>query len=288
MIQARWYIPTGDELIYHYCPPSSFIEIVRSRTIWLSASYALNDISERSWGYSIFGKVTDKLRETVGAEFVNQITRPIAMGYLHAMQMIGCFSLDGDMLSQWRAYAQDGEGFAIGFSPKLIEMPAKKLRVLYDESDQIQELLGNFMHIYEVEKSVGFKYGEEFQSHLYQIGLDLCAYKNPAFREEREIRLTHVCGMVPAGKSIKILALGAIDPSGERLSDPLETGFRVRKSLIIPYVVADYSNKSTVNPIKEVVLGPQNENNPVNVEIFLNTIGVLDVAVRRSTAPYRP
>jgi hypothetical protein len=127
MIKDRWYVPTGDELIYHYCPPSSFVEIVRSRTIWMSASYALNDISERSWGYSIFGKVTDRLRETVGVDFVDQITRPVAVGYLHAMQMIGCFSLDGDMLSQWRAYAQDGEGFAIGFSPKLIEMPAKQL-----------------------------------------------------------------------------------------------------------------------------------------------------------------
>jgi hypothetical protein len=288
MIKDRWYVATGEELIYHYCPPSSFVEIVRSRTIWLSASYALNDISERSWGYSIFGKVTDRLRETVGAEFVDQITRPVAVGYLHGMQMIGCFSLDGDMLSQWRAYAQDGEGFAIGFSPKLIEMPAKQLRVLYDENDQIQELLDNFMHIYEVEKSFGFKYGEKFQGHLFHIGLDLCAYKNPAFREEREIRLTHVCGMVPAGKSIKIVALGAISQSGERLSDALETRFRVRKSVIIPYVVADYTNKGAVNPIKEVVLGPQNENDPVNVDIFLNTMGVSEVAVRKSTAPYRP
>jgi hypothetical protein len=288
MIKDRLYIPTRDELIYHYCSPFSLIEIVKSRSIWLSASYALNDISERSWGYSIFGKATAELRKTVSPDFVNHITRPVAEGYLHAMQMIGCFSLDGDMLSQWRAYAQDGEGFAIGFSPKLMKLPAKKLRVLYDESEQIKELLGNFKHIHEVEKSLGFKYGEEFQSHLYQIGLDLCAYKNPAFREEREIRLTHVCGMVPVGKSIKIVALGAIGPTGERLSEPLETRFRVRKSLVIPYVMADYSDKGAVNPIKEVVLGPKNENDPINVEMFLNTIGMLDVAVRKSSAPYSP
>ena len=118
--------------------------------------------------------------------------------------MIGCFSLAGDMLSQWRAYAQDGDGLAIGFSPGLITMAAVKLRVLYDENEQFQELLDNFMHIYEVEKSVGFKYGEEFQQHLFRIGMCLCAYKNPGFSEEREIRLAHVCGMVPAGKSIKI------------------------------------------------------------------------------------
>jgi hypothetical protein len=167
-------------------------------------------------------------------------------------------------------------------------MPAVELRVLYDENAQVQELLNNFSHVYEVEKSIGFKYGEEFQNHLFRIGMCLCAYKNPAFLEEREIRLTHVCGMVPAGKSMKIQALGAIGPSGERLSEPLETRFRVRESVIVPYVAADYSNKGTVNPIKEIILGPQNDNDPVNVEIFLNTIGLSDVHVRKSTAPYRP
>jgi hypothetical protein len=245
MIQDRLYIPSENELIYHYCPPESFIEIVRNRTIWLSASYTLNDISERSWGYSVFGRVTEKLRETFGAEFVDQVSQPVVAGYLHGLQMIGCFSLAGDTLSQWRA-CQDGEGFAIGFSPGLIEMPAVKLRVLYDENEQMQELLNNFGHIYEIEKSVGLKYSEEFQHHLFRVGMCLCAYKNPGFWEEREIRFTHVCGMVPAGKSIKIQALGAIGQSGERLSDPLQTRFRVRKSMIVPYVAADYSNKGTM------------------------------------------
>ena len=200
--------------------------------------------------------------------------------------MVGCFSLDGDVLSQWRAYAQDGEGFAIGFSPLLIKLPAKKMRILYDENEQIKELLGNFMHIHEVEKSFGFKYGEEFRKHLYHVGFDFCAYKNPAFREEREVRFTHICGMVPAGKSIKIVALGAIGPSGERLSEPLETRFRVRNSVVIPYVAADYSNNGAVNPIKEVILGPTNNNDQTNIEMFLNTVGVSDVTVRKSAAPY--
>ena len=50
--------------------------------------------------------------------------------------MISCYSLDPDVLSQWRAYADDGRGFAIEFSAKLMQMPAKKLRVLYDEERQ--------------------------------------------------------------------------------------------------------------------------------------------------------
>jgi Protein of unknown function (DUF2971) len=129
------------------------------------------------------------------------------------------FLLDADLLSQWRAsYADDGRGFAIGFSPKLMQkVPAKQLRVLYEEGAQIFELMNNLRHVYQVEKSKNFRYDEEFQSHLYQLGLDLCAYKNPAFQEEKEIRLAHICGFNRGDKAV--VALGARDALGERVSD---------------------------------------------------------------------
>jgi hypothetical protein len=100
------------------------------------------------------------------------------------------------LLSQWRAYADDARGFSIGFLPKQMKMPAKKLRVLYDPDVQMQEITGNLRHVYTVEKSKGFTYDNEFGSHLYGVGLDLCAYKHPAFQEEREVRLVHACGFI--------------------------------------------------------------------------------------------
>jgi len=167
-----------------------------------------------------------------------------------------------------------------------MQIPAKPLRVLYDEGAQMRELIGNLKHTYEVEKSAGFKYGDEFQTHLFQVGLDLCAFKDPAFREEdREIRLAHVCGIDRKAK--KVLPAGARSPDGEKISDPLETRFRMKKGVLVPYVIVDYSNRGTVAPIKEIVLGPRNENAELNIEIFLNTIGVAGVTVVRSNAPYR-
>ena len=287
MILDRLYKPAEPELIYHYCPPEAFLQIVSSRTIWLSASYTLNDSTERSWGYSIFVKAAKSLEQEVGSEFVNWIAEPVIAGDSHSMLMIACFSLDADVLSQWRAYADDGRGFAIGFSPQLMQVPAKPLRVLYDEDAQLKELIGNLKHTYEVEKLRGFKYGDEFQSHLFHMGLDLCAYKNPAFREEREIRLAHLCGL--DRKTKKVLPLGARSPAdGTRLSEPLKTQFRMSKGVLVPYVIVHYSKDSVAVPIKEIVLGPRNENAELNIEVFLNTIGVVDVTVRRSTVPYRP
>ena len=67
-----------------------------------------------------------------------------------------------------------------------MQMSAKPLRVLYDEEDQIRELVGNLRHIYGYEKSIGFKFDEKFQGHVFGIGFDLCAYKHPCFMEERK------------------------------------------------------------------------------------------------------
>jgi hypothetical protein len=85
----------------------------------------------------------------------------------------------------------------------------------------------------------------------------------------------------------KIVPLGARSQDGVRLSGPLETHFRVSMGIVVPFVLVDYSAERTVNPIKEVVLGPQNENDEQNIQIFLNSIGVENVTVRRSRLPYR-
>ncbi len=287
MILDRLYTPTENELIYHYCRAEAFLEIIKSRTIWQSAYYVLNDTMEREWGYLVFTRVAKQLQEAVGKEFIDRITPMIQTAYSYSVLMISCYSLDADVLSQWRAYGDDGRGFAIGFSPKLMEMPAKKLRVLYDEEAQIRELSGNLKHTYEYEKSIGFKFDDQFQTHWFNIGLDLCAYKNPAFKEEKEIRLAHVSGLASQGKSKKLIPLGARDQDGKRLSAPIEINFRIRDGTVIPYVALDYTNRGANSPIKEIILGPRNENSESNVDIVLNSIGMTDVRVRRSNVPYR-
>jgi hypothetical protein len=138
-----------------------------------------------------------QLEVEIGKTFIDNVNVMINVANESTIIMISSYSLDGDVLSQWRAYADDGHGFAIGFSKQLMELPAKPLRVLYDEEIQISELQGNLRHTYEYERSIGFKYDDKFKSHWYQIGVDLCAYKNPAFSEEKEIRLAHVSGLVP-------------------------------------------------------------------------------------------
>ena len=287
MIKDRFYEPPNGELIYHYCRAEAFLEIVRHRAMWFSAYWVMNDALEREWGYTRFFQVLDALRSEFNEEFIEQVSIGIRFGTFANVAMISCYSLDADVLSQWRAYADDGRGFAIGFDPTLMKMPAKKLRVLYDETTQFSELSGNVRHVFDYEKSIGFKFNDEFRSHWVNFGMDLVAYKHHGFKEEKEIRLVHASGLVPDNHSFKIVPLGARDRDGNEIIGPQEVRFRVSNGIVIPYVALDYSNGGKEAPIREVILGPRNESAESNIQLFLNTRGLQGVRVRRSTVPYR-
>jgi hypothetical protein len=285
MILDREYDPSDADLIYHYCPAQAFVEIVNNRSLWLSAYWTMNDETEREWGYGAFEKAAKELHHKVGQEFLERVYEPVKISLLKTVPMIASLSLEGDLLNQWTRYADSGRGFSIGFSAKPMKhLPIRHLRVLYEEDVQVQELLEKLSHIYQYEKSIGFKYDEKFQTHVFNIGNDLCAYKNPAFEQEQEIRFVHMSAMVPVGSSFKIRALGARDQSGKRVHKPLKIHFRVREGVVTPYVILDYSKGGAISPIKEVILGPGNENSELNINLFLNTIGMKDVIVRRSKA----
>src|ERR1700731_4088345 len=112
MIKDRFYIPADNELIYQYCSPDAFLGIIKSRAVWLSAYYTLNDSMERTWGYSIFLRTLEQLRNQLDKEFVSITTNIILSAFKSTMIMISSYSLDADVLSQWRAYADNGRGFA--------------------------------------------------------------------------------------------------------------------------------------------------------------------------------
>jgi hypothetical protein len=200
--------------------------------------------------------------------------------------MISSYSLKGDLLSQWRAYADDGRGFAIGISTRELEMPAKPLRVLYDRAAQRYELTNNIRHVFEVEKRFGFRYDARFFQHWFNFGLDLCAYKHPSFAEEMEIRRVHITGSALSENERRMIPLGAVDGTGVARSGPVPIHYRARNGIQVPYVILDITDGGRNAPIKEIVLGPKNSDSEKNVDMFLASAGWGDVKARRSEAPY--
>src|SRR5262249_35235518 len=98
MIAHRLYQPQADDLIYHYCGADAFLNIVKSQTMWFSATYTLNDYMEQRWGLSVYRQAVSKLAQDVDGAFLENIDPLIEQAYLSSLLLISSYSLDGDVL----------------------------------------------------------------------------------------------------------------------------------------------------------------------------------------------
>ncbi|MCX5827610.1 MAG: DUF2971 domain-containing protein, partial [Deltaproteobacteria bacterium] len=106
-------------VLYHYCSTSVFVSIIENRSIWLSSLNLSNDSLEGKLVAEIVARIStsDGLDQASseelqkGVNFIEQIVD--GLGF--------CLSEEGDLLSQWRGYAEDATGFSIGFSKKYLE-----------------------------------------------------------------------------------------------------------------------------------------------------------------------
>lgn len=112
-----------------------------------------------------------------------------------------CFSENSDLLSQWRAYGNDGQGVAIGFNAELLSRiddvnNYNYVKVIYNQKSvlkNIQEYMeGNLKYIFGniTEKELNpVDIMFNLAPILTPILQDRFAFKHPSFREEREWRL---------------------------------------------------------------------------------------------------
>jgi hypothetical protein len=112
-------------LIYHYTDGAGLLGILDSGKIRLTDVFGLNDPSEVLHGVKRAGEIL-----TVKAQHAHPAAKVFAKKYSAALDLhltnvahffVACFSLDGDELGQWRAYADNGNGFALGFDTGALE-----------------------------------------------------------------------------------------------------------------------------------------------------------------------
>lgn len=222
---------------YHYCSTATFHSIVTGRTIRLSDPSAMNDKMEGLWCRKLFINMCQEIglseEETALINLIFDIKKI-------SRRAIICFSEEGDLLSQWRGYADDGRGFAIGFSRDIASLPADEPpayfnAVWYDESTQRSALMPYAeMAANALKQKADSAYLrgiiEDVQLYAYKI-------KNPGFGEEREWRL--------------IVEL-----------DEKFSGYNIRQDCLVPYKEYHLRPKHAQHfPefIKEIVIGPKNK-----------------------------
>lgn len=282
MIISREYKPKENDLIYHYCDSNAFFAICTNRKLWMNDLHSMNDFMELHWGYSIWEQSANTRIEKYGKEFLDEIDEVIHFSGFQSLLLANCFSTDKDVLSQWRAYADDGKGYVIGFNAKeLLGLPIRALQVLYDKEQQIKEATATIDALYQLKQEDS----NEFKTFCNVFGYDLSAFKNPAFIEEKEIRLIHLLDFKKSNDFMKLVDKGGIYFGEDRKGEEIK--FRIKQDIPTPYIELDFSNNNKINPFKEVVIGPKNEVMKTAIRIFLETIGIEKVEINKSNASYR-
>jgi hypothetical protein len=138
--------------LYHYTDTNGFFGILKTKKVWATDYKFLNDPSEHFYGRSIVKKVLEELIEENSDIPVKSIyemrfgSSPIKYETFSRGYYICSLTEEKDSLEQWRAYGNNGKGFAIEFDidSKYIggeidflgEIPHKLLKVIYNAEEQ--------------------------------------------------------------------------------------------------------------------------------------------------------
>lgn len=279
----RRYYPTDEDVIYHYCSAEVFNLICSNKKIRLCDIFTMNDSKEMHWGYSKWEEAITTIHQKIDHGLIEEIDEIISSSGVLGLPLAACFSKNKDVLSQWRAYADDGRGFALGFRAKnLLTLPVMPLEVLYEESKQKDEIAKTILAINEVEKN---KRSDNFFRACFEFSFNLVAYKNPFFYEEGEVRLMHILNFVESNDSLKLIDRGGYR-DGESIAGE-KVSFSMKDSVPVAYIDLSFFDDNAVNPLIEVIIGPKNHASVTAISIYLETLGLGNVKLAKSSIPYR-
>lgn len=296
MLLNRLFQSKDECVVYHYCSAETLRAILESKHLRFTDINMLNDSYETKWGYSAFEeaatrliKRTDLSEEVpeMSVDFFESVDEVISRIQTIAHPFVSCFSFDGDSLEQWRSYADDGRGFAIGFRvPKLQQLPVSVLSVEYDREAQIKEMMAALVALYFRKTADTKEQRDKFFEDCVLTATYMVAFKHSAFRHEQELRCLHAVNVKFESECIRFS-----DPSGQNENgqqfDGLPVKFQVRENHLCAYMDIPFCAQNGAHPVAEIVLGPKNHSNVGNVLLYLGGLGYSGVTLKASSIPYR-
>jgi hypothetical protein len=275
-----------NDTFYHYCSNETLCSIINNTSIRLSSLSLSNDKTE--------GRLVSGLFKDLAAE--ESVMIDDLLGYIKAAEennhALGfCLSAEDDLLSQWRGYADNASGVAIGFSRECLEKFSDgedlRWKTTHGQFVQVEYSLARqkelIRPIFEVMKDLASKEPlklfsgscvsaiennsrldayNELQARTMELLPKVFLLKDEGFSEEREWRV--------------IIQLDERDMAG------FGCDYRVIGNKIVPY--KDFS--LDCSGIREVVLGPRNTNSELGVMSLLESKNIWGVNVRKSQIPY--
>ena len=296
MLMNRLLRAKDEQIVYHYCSAETLRAILESKRIRFTDISMLNDSYETKWGYSAFEEAATRLIKRTGVResvpempiaFFDSVAEVLSRIQTIAHPFVSCFSSDGDSLEQWRAYADDGQGFAIGFRASMLQqLPVSVLSVEYNRECQIKEMMAALVALYFRKNAETKTEQDKFFEDCVLTATYSVAFKHSSFRHEQELRCVHAVNVKFQNECIRFSDPGGLDDNGLRY-EGLPVNFQVRDNHLCAYLDMPFFAQDGTHPIAEIVLGPKNHSNAGNVFLYLGGLGYSKVDLKASSIPYR-
>lgn len=229
--------------VYHYTTIAALAGILDSRAIYCTDYRQLNDMTELKLGVGTLEAAISARGENFGisADDVGAALDRLAIfrngGLFHISMFAASFSMFGNDLTQWRAYAPT-DGVSIGFNEQLLRQTAQDQNfvcgpIRYRGGPLFEEWLN--------EQLLGMKEGLLRKTAIAGFERWACEVasllKNPDFRSEQEWR----CAFV-------------LRDNTTQPRPPID--YRVTCTRVVRYVSLDLSDTNLSELISEVIVGP--------------------------------
>lgn len=288
------------KIYYHYCSLETLIHIIKDKKIRLCNIGKMNDEQECIDIEKILLKIiADEKLDKSNPEILDLVRTYRDYRDDRHMPYIACFSEENDRLSQWRAYANDGEGVCIGFdfedfedmeeqSPSLVTIVGTNLgysKVIYSIDEKKGIIDESIKYFIEVMKKAKNDFGlmqtlnDAVSNRLLK---NTTIFKNQAFEEEAEYRIIYL----PLTNSVKEIDLDSNDSTLVYLKDTVELkrNFYAKKDTIVGFYEYPFKAKA----IKNIVLGPKCklDSNDIDLKNLLKD-NHIEAKIYKSKASYR-
>ena len=279
--------------LYHYTNAQGLRGILESGRVWFTDYRHLNDPSELTHGIKVAHDVARSL-----CEDADERVRLFLENFIHMLRadnftgnlefFIASFSRKRDDLNQWRAYADNGKGYAIGFAPEMFaitdQVPGKPGEVLGPVRYKIEEVRAR--HDVALKKAVTI-FLDTAEANADLVGDNAVSFMDAFVRVMMAQPIIWNCltskhHAYEHEEEVRLLIMGTL----ERLSPHVTT--RPRGSEIVPYIPHQMPLREP-RYITEIVVGPAaSPGTERAVRTLLASLGLdPNIVVSQSDIPYR-
>jgi hypothetical protein len=271
-------------IIFHYTNDIGLRGTLETGKLWLTDIFDLNDPSELRHGCHPAIELIIKENNELPEQFVSKLSSILLEGNIEEVAhfFVCSFSAAGDDLGQWRAYADNGRGYAIGFDTHTLEQAFAKqgpghmtFPIKYDENtlrqthslivDEVRPLISLFRGRNLRDPAINH-YMSELLIHLsLPIIRASLFFKHDAYSNEQEYRFLELFDASSTVPDLK---------------------YRSRSHSLVRYREFDWRSLAG-DCLKEIVVGPAADRGSRFVNDCLRLYHAGAIKISHSKIPYR-